>query len=65
MKTQREDSKALRHDNDLEIRTNVQERDEDDILNYSTSSIFGPCCTNGCQYCRPNCHEKSDRLDFF
>lgn len=22
------------------------------------SSFFGPCCTNGCQYCRPNCHEQ-------
>jgi len=65
MTTQRENSSTLQHDNDLEIRTNVLENDEESILNYSTSSIFGPCCPSGCQYCHPNCHEQSDGLDYF
>ena len=64
MRTRREDSIALDHDNDLEIRINFLESNED-ILNYFTLSSFGPCCPSGCQYCRPNCYEKLDGLDYF
>lgn len=28
-------------------------------------SVFGPCCTNGCKYCSPNCHEHYDSANYF
>lgn len=65
MRTQPEDSSVFHQDSDLKIRANVQENDEESILNYSTSSCYGPCCPSGCQYCRPNCHEQSDGQDYF
>lgn len=66
MKTQQKET--LVHQNDmfsLDVWSNVLVSDEvRDKRQYSSSS-FGPCCTDGCQYCRPNCREKLDSSNYF
>lgn len=65
MRTLQEESLALDHVDDLETRTNILAGNEDSILNYFSSNSFGPCCPSGCQYCRPNCYEKSENQSYF
>ncbi|SDH71716.1 hypothetical protein [Desulfosporosinus hippei] len=66
MKTQREE--ALAHQNDTvssAVLSNTLANDEELKVHQFTPSLFGPCCTEGCQYCRPNCHEQNDSSNFF
>lgn len=65
MRTQREVPRALYHDNDLVIQSIAMENDEESILDYFPSSNFGPCCTSGCQDCRPNCHAQTNGANYF
>ncbi len=65
MKTLRED--ALVHQDNglsLDVWTKVLDSDEEKTA-LCLPSFFGPCCTNGCQYCHPNCHEHSDSSNYF
>ncbi|HBV89251.1 MAG TPA: hypothetical protein DEF42_21980 [Desulfosporosinus sp.] len=42
----------------MEVRTKVTIINKEHNPLQFSSSFFGPCCTNGCQYCRPNCYEQ-------
>lgn len=66
MKTLREEFSA--HQNNMgsvEVQSTVGVSDEERNAHHYNTSFFGPCCTNGCQYCHPNCHEQSDSLNYF
>lgn len=64
MKAQREEALAQQKDT-VSVWSKVLANDEELNVHQYTPSLFGPCCTNGCQYCRPNCHEQSDSSNYF
>lgn len=66
MKTLQEE--AFVHQNDMssvEAWSRMSFSDEERNVQQDNLSLFGPCCANGCQYCRPNCHEQPDSSKYF
>jgi len=63
MKTQREDALAQQN-NVVEVWPKVLVSADEHNSQQDSLSLFGPCCTDGCQYCRPNCHEQTDSSNY-
>jgi len=65
MKTLHEEALAHQNDMSMEDWSKVLVSDEESYVHHYTPSSFGPCCTNGCQYCHPNCHEQFDSSNYY
>lgn len=66
MKTLQEDTTKRNGMVDLEVRSKVPDSDEKHNAPSNDSlSLFGPCCSDGCQYCHPNCFEHLDNSNYF
>ncbi|AET67333.1 hypothetical protein Desor_1693 [Desulfosporosinus orientis DSM 765] len=66
MKTERAETSATQNEMaSIEFWSKVLVGDVEQSTAGCSPSVFGPCCSNGCQYCRPNCHEKFDSSNYF
>lgn len=66
MKTERAEASATQKEMaSIEFWSKILVGDGEQSTCQCSSSVFGPCCSNGCEYCRPNCHDKFDRSNYF